>query len=565
MKRLVAHLALGLFAVLLCACGGGMTAGDYLEEDAALLEDVVTTDLPSDGIQVEDTGDSGWEAIEAPVQADCRPNTRPFPERPQPTVAPSLPFLHVDGRDIVDSEGNKVMLRGTNFGSWLMMESWIAGIGVVDQAELLEMMPGKAEELGILEFFTEAQSTNIIDCSFQLKAQWVCVQEWKQYMYANMNPALQDAVDQLWTWFDEQPWIFEERSLWNWFSKRFGYARMLELRRTFQDSYITEKDVRLVSELGMNLIRLPIWYQALETDIEGENSFVEDGWRRLDQVIEWARKYKVYIMLDLHGAPGGQSPWWHQGLENSGQFWTNQACIDKTARLWKALGAYFADEPHVAVLDLLNEPFGAPDHEHYLAAHQAIISAIREVDTAHIVMLEDGFLSRSVLAGPAENGWENAMMSFHDYPGGEDAATHVSMMEKEITDLEKVWSRFDCPLFYGEFNVYGPNSFNAVDDPENRWQVDAMKGVLEMMNRRGVHWAPWSWKYFDSPSLWGVYYPSVGAGERLDVKDTTYATIHEWLGLLDTDNFTLDEAYGEVLMSTAAAPYAPLDLAPAIE
>lgn len=561
MKKKTIFIPLVLMTVALAACGGIETEDDIPGGDEGGWLDATGGDIPLDDIVEADSGDSGWETIEAPVQADCRPNNQPFLVRPTPVEPVTLPFLHVEGRDIVDSEGNKVMLRGTNFGSWLMMESWIAGIGVLGQAELLELMPGKAEELGILEFFSEAQTINIIDCSFQLKAGWLCVQEWKQYMYANMKEGLEDQVDQFWAWFDTEPWIFEERSLWNWFTGRFGYSGMLELKKAFQDSYITEKDVRKVADLGMNLIRLPIWYQALETDIEGENEFVGEGWRRLDQVMEWARKYKVYVMLDLHGAPGGQSPWWHQGLENGGQFWTNQDCIDKTARLWKALAGYFKDEPHVAVLDLLNEPFGAPDHEHYLAAHQAIISAIREVDTRHIVMLEDGFLSMSVLAGPAENGWENAMMSFHDYPGGEDAASHVQMMEGEITDLEKHWARFDCPLFYGEFNVYGPNSFNATDDPGNRWQVDAMEGVLEMMNRRGVHWAPWSWKYFAAPSLWGVYCPATGAGGRLEVRDNDFETILEWLQSLDTDNFAIDQEYADVLSATATAPYSPLDLA----
>ena len=517
----------------------------------------------NDAADGADAADNGNEVFMGPVQADCRLNSQPFPTRPEPIEKATLPLLHVEGRDIVDDEGNKVMLRGMNFGSWLMMESWLAGIGVLGQEELLGMMPDKAVEFGVAELFGEAQAINIIDCSFQLKAAWLCVQEWRQYMEENMKPGLEAGSGAFWAWFDSEPWIFEERALWNWLTKRFGYDGMNELRTTFQDNYITERDFELVAEMGMNLVRVPVWYQTLETDIDGENAFVLEGWRRLDQVIEWARKYRLYIMLDLHGAPGGQSPWWHQGLENGGQFFTRQDCIDKTARLWQAMARYFKGEPHVAVLDLLNEPAGAPDHERYLAAHQAIISAIRQENTEHIIMLEDGFLAMSTLAGPAEYGWENAMMSFHDYPGGKDAANHIRMMEEEITQLEKVWDRFDCPLFYGEFNVYGPNAFNSTDDPADRWQLDAMEGVLEMMNRRGVHWAPWSWKYFDAPSLWGVLYPTDGAGERLDVRDNDFDTINRAFEKLNTEFFTVDEDYAGVLERTAAAPYAPLDLAEA--
>ena len=62
------------------------------------------------------------------------------------------------------------------------------------------------------------------------------------------------------------------------------------------------------------------------------------------------------VMLDLHGAPGGQSTSWHQGLTDGGHLWTEERCIAKTERLWQALASYFADDPHVAVYDLLNEP-----------------------------------------------------------------------------------------------------------------------------------------------------------------------------------------------------------------
>ena len=134
------------------------------------------------------------------------------------------------------------------------------------------------------------------------------------------------------------------------------------------------------------------------------------------------------------------------------------------------------------------------------------------------------------------------------------------MMEEEITNLERYWSRFDCPLFYGEFNVYGTNSFNQTDDPANRWQLDAMDGVLGMMNDRGVHWAPWTWKYFDAPSLWGVYTPTENAGQRLDVKDTDFDTIKTAFENLNSSKFSIDAEWAAVLTERAAAATMPLNL-----
>jgi hypothetical protein len=89
-----------------------------------------------------------------------------------------------------------------------------------------------------------------------------------------------------------------------------------------------------------------------------------------------------------------------------------------------------------------------------------------------------------------------------------------------------------------------------------------MDGVLAMMNRRGVHWAPWSWKFFAAPSVWGVYAPRDEPGRRIDVRDASFEEVKAAFEALDSANFVLDEAYGAVLRSNAGAALAPLDLAP---
>jgi len=549
-----------LIAAAVAACGGGATTTDATADARAEASPDATEDANPDGVDGAEIDSD--VAVVAPVQADCRPNAAPFPVRPAPTDAATLPLLHVEGRDVVDEAGQPVALHGTNFGAWLMAEAWVSGIGVKSQQQILDEIPGKAQELGIGELVKQAQNQNKLPCSFELKPAWTCVEEWRAWTAAHATSEQAQALAAFWTWFDGEPWVFEERSQWTWLTKRFGTAKMLELRAAFLDHYVTEADVERVAALGLNLIRLPVWYQALETDQEGENGFVADGWARLDRFVGWARKHGVYVILDLHGAPGGQNPWWHQGLENPGAFWTEPACQQKAARLWQAIATYFEGEPHVAGYDLLNEPFGAPDAAHYREAHQRMYDAIRAVDTAHIVMIEDGFLGPTKLSGPAQLGWQNAMMEFHDYPAGGSADVHVAAMEQEITSLAAIWERFDCPLFYGEFSPYGPMDFGAVDDPADRWQVTAMDGVLSMMNRRGVHWAPWTWKFFAAPSVWGVYRPEQNPGARIDVKDASFEEIKAAFEALDSRYFVRDEAYAAVLQTNAGAAAVPLDLAP---
>src|SRR3954464_12121426 len=47
-------------------------------------------------------------------------------------AAPALSFLRADGVRLVDEETRKpVLLKGCNFGNWLMIEPWMLG-GVID-------------------------------------------------------------------------------------------------------------------------------------------------------------------------------------------------------------------------------------------------------------------------------------------------------------------------------------------------------------------------------------------------------------------------------------------------
>ncbi|MBI5527997.1 MAG: cellulase family glycosylhydrolase [Deltaproteobacteria bacterium] len=541
-RKILIPLAVVL-PLLLAACGEG--------------SEKTPADGPADARSIPDAGpvaDGGSpDAAAEPVYGFCEPNAQAFPVRTPPTEPTTLPFLHVSGTDIVDEGGNRVALRGVNFGSWLMMENWIPGIGVLFEDDLLDMIPGKAAEFGVAELVEEARSQNILDWISEKKPHWVLVREWREYTKRHATAEEEAGVEAFWAWFDSEPWVFEERSLWRWLWGRFGFEKSEELRAAFQDHYVTELDVGRVAELGLNLIRVPIWYDALETDWKGQNGFKPQGWRRLDDIAVWARRHGVYLMLDLHGAPGGQSTAWHTGIEDGGHLWTEQACIDKTARLWKAIAAYFEDDPHVAVYDLLNEPMNFPDRDAYVAVHDALYSAIREVDAKHIVMAEDGYKPADMLASPSEMGWENAMFSVHMYPGGVSADDYLSKIETELSKIGRYYDRFNCPLFLGEFNA-------ADGTDSGTWAAEAMDEVLSMLNQRGVHWAPWTWKFFTGQVDWGLYHPKENDGYRIDVKDAAFEKIKADFDALNSQNFEPDPALETAFTNNSEAEPQPLNL-----
>lgn len=67
-----------------------------------------------------------------------------------------------------------------------------------------------------------------------------------------------------------------------------------------------EKDFIYLSEMGMSVVRLPIYYLnhmnedgTWKRDASGNIDF-----RRIEWVVNMAKKHRLYVILDLHGAPG---------------------------------------------------------------------------------------------------------------------------------------------------------------------------------------------------------------------------------------------------------------------
>src|SRR6266542_5504588 len=76
--------------------------------------------------------------------------------------------------------------------------------------------------------------------------------------------------------------------------------------RTYRGNYITREDIRFIKQSGFNSVRVPFNYRLLVTD--GEPQKLEgEGYEMLDHVVDWCRKEGLYVILDMHAAPGGQT------------------------------------------------------------------------------------------------------------------------------------------------------------------------------------------------------------------------------------------------------------------
>ncbi len=180
----------------------------------------------------------------------------------------------------------------------------------------------------------------------------------------------------------------------------------------YRDRYVTRADIQFLQHTGYNSIRIPIDYRFFTPGNE-------EGFTLLDRVIGWAQEAGLYIVIDIHAAPCGQTG---TNIDNSwGYPWLFESpeCQQQTVDIWKRIAAHYRDSKTVLGYDLLNEPIPPfPQLQIYNARleplYRRMVAGIREVDTHHVVILGGAQWDTnfSVFGPPFDS---NVMYTFHKY------------------------------------------------------------------------------------------------------------------------------------------------------
>ncbi len=259
--------------------------------------------------------------------------------------------------------------------------------------------------------------------------------------------------------------------------KRFTELAGKEQAEAFRDSVtmqlMSELDIREIAAAGFNVVRIPFNYRLFTfhgSNIE-ENSI---GWKILDKVIGWCRNQGVYAVIDMHAAPGGQSPFFIADHTKNQLLWKSEVSRAKTIILWKAISNRYRNNTTVAGYDLLNEPVPHKDKQ-LVYFYRRLIDAIREKDQNHTVYLEGANFAKRFSAFKSLPD-SNVAFSFHVYTWlGGDAAKKIKPYAKLSKDL-------NVPVWCGE---WGENNYAIILHT---------RVALENPDNGFAGWCYWSWK-----------------------------------------------------------------------
>jgi endoglucanase len=308
-------------------------------------------------------------------------------------------FVHADGKFLVDAEGHKLILRGTNLGNWLVPEGYMFRF---------EGGPQSAREI-------EAMVNELIGPTEAAKF-------WHQY----------------------------------------------------RELYITRKDIDFIARSGFNTIRIPFHYKFF---VLGD----DEGFMLLDRVLQWAKEDGLYVILDMHCAPGGQTG---ANIDDSwGYPWLyeDEASQQQAADIWKRIASHYQSNPTVIGYDLLNEPIPHyPRLQQYNSklepVYKNLVAAVRSVDKNHVVILGGAqWDSNFSVFGPPFD--KNVMYTFHKYwmPPVQDAVNpYVAFRDK-----------YNVPIWMGES---GENT--------DEW-INQFRKLLEVNE---ISWTFWPYKKMEANS-----------------------------------------------------------------
>lgn len=251
-----------------------------------------------------------------------------------------------------------------------------------------------------------------------------------------------------------------------------GEDNAAEFYRVYTQNYVAAEDIRTIASWGVNSIRLPFNYRLLSPENQPE-VFLDSGFQIIDQLLDWCQANKLYLILDMHCAPGGQNK---DNISDSdgnvARLWTETANQDRTVAIWRKIAERYAQEEWIAGYDLLNEPVMPSGYTNtdLRALYMRIARSIREVDTNHILFIEGSWYATdfSALAPPFD---VNMVYAFHKYWNENTPAAIQSYLNLR--------NQTNCPIWLGES---GENS--------NTWFYDC----IQLLEKNNIGWNWWTHK-----------------------------------------------------------------------
>jgi len=287
-----------------------------------------------------------------------------------------------------------------------------------------------------------------------------------------------------------------------WLSRTVPADQLKDLLTKHRDTYITEDDFRQIAQYGLNSCRLPVPYQVF-----GDRPPLVGCIEYVDKAFDWAEKYGLKILLDLHTVPGSQNGYDNGGLTGVCKWCKNPDEVEFALTVLERLARRYGGRKGLLGIEVLNEPISwlvyitapstgkAKDKEEAKGSGYVPLSFLRGFYTDayrrlrailpedKLIVFHDGFRVSSWNRFFRESGMKNVALDTHIYifamenfmPFARPWAyqIYVNINRMLIRKVQK-----DVPVIVGEWcicNRYADKMKHVVMDSEEFRELQKSK------------------------------------------------------------------------------------------
>lgn len=252
----------------------------------------------------------------------------------------------------------------------------------------------------------------------------------------------------------------------------------------FKKNYINEEDIKFIKSSGANSIRVPFHYKLFTDEDYMGLSSKQDGFAIFDNLVKWCKKYNLFIILDMHDAPCGQTG---DNIDDSyGYPWlmTEKKCQETFINIWTEIAKKYSNETIILGYDLLNEPIAT-----YFDKDKEILNknleplyiraakSIRKYDRNHIILLGGAQWNSNFQIFKKGKFDDKMMFTCHRY--------WCDTTQANIQDFVNFRDSINLPLYMGET---GENT----DEWISAW--------TKLMDKNNIGYHYWPYKKMSLPS-----------------------------------------------------------------